>query len=176
MAITRITSPAITGLTIPNTSINNASLDSVTVLPSGIDTGKVGQVVSVATTTQRSTTSSSFVAVADMSLAITPTATSSKIYLTAMQTMGVPPSGGYWSRVSIFRNGSNLNGNTNGMGSMRTNTGDSIITIPMIYLDSPNSTSAQTYQIYFRSPDSTTIYYNYDSGTTASLVAMEILA
>ena len=39
MAITRITSPAITGLTIPNTSINNASLDSVTALPSAISTG-----------------------------------------------------------------------------------------------------------------------------------------
>tara|TARA_R110000868_G_scaffold320588_1_gene581540 strand:- start:41 stop:601 length:561 start_codon:yes stop_codon:yes gene_type:complete len=36
MAITRITSPAITGLTIPSTSINNASLASVSALPSSI--------------------------------------------------------------------------------------------------------------------------------------------
>ena len=36
MAITRIISPSITGLTIPNTSINNASLNSVTALPSAV--------------------------------------------------------------------------------------------------------------------------------------------
>jgi|DEB0MinimDraft_10_1074344.scaffolds.fasta_scaffold19115_2 hypothetical protein len=37
MAITRIITPSITGLTIPNTSINNASLNSVTALPSGVN-------------------------------------------------------------------------------------------------------------------------------------------
>ena len=40
MAITRLSAPSITGLTIPNTSINNASLSSVTALPSGVG-GKV---------------------------------------------------------------------------------------------------------------------------------------
>lgn len=145
----------------------------------GIDignVGKIGQVVGVSTTTRRSTTSSSFTAVADMSLSITPSSASSKIYLTAMQTMGVSATGGYWSRVTIYRNGSNLNGNNDGMGTMRTNTGDTIITIPMIFLDSPATTSAITYQIYFRSPDSTTVYYNYDIGSTATFQAMEVLA
>jgi hypothetical protein len=61
MAITRLTAPSITGLTIPNTSINNASLDSVTALPSGVDVGKIGQVVNtnnaMSTTTITSTSS-----------------------------------------------------------------------------------------------------------------------
>jgi hypothetical protein len=111
-----------------------------------------------------------------MSISITPSATNSKIYLSAMQTMGVSATGGYWSRVSIFRNGSNLNATSDGMGSMRTNTGDTIITIPMIFVDSPNSTSTQTYQIYFRSPNGVTVYYNYESGSTATFQAMEVLA
>jgi len=160
-------------------TIKLANGNTATASGLGIDigsTGKIAQLVNVSTTTQRSTTSSSFTAVSDMSISITPSATNSKIYLTAMQTMGVSASGGYWSRVSIFRNGSNLNGNNNGMGAMRTNTGDTIISIPMIFVDSPNSTSAQTYQIYFRSPDGATVYYNYDSGSTATFQAMEVLA
>lgn len=158
--------------TIPS----GVTLDGSSATLTGFGGGKINQVVGVSTTTQRSTTSSSFTAVADMSLSITPSSASSKIYLTAMQTMGVSASGGYWSRVTIYRNGSNLNGTTNGLGTMRTNTGDTIITIPLIYLDSPATTSAITYQIYFRSPDSTTVYYNYDSGTTATFQAMEVLA
>lgn len=137
--------------------------------------GKIGQVVSVATTTPRSTTSSSFTAVSDMSLNITPTATSSKIYLQAMQTMSFGNSGGYWSHVTIFRNGVNLSANDNGLGAMRTNTGDNYITIPLIYMDSPSSISQQTYQIYFRSPNGINVGYNSLS-SGASLVAMEVLA
>jgi hypothetical protein len=160
-------------------TIKLANGNTATASGLGIDigsTGKIAQLVNVSTTTQRTTTSTTFTAVSDMSISITPSATNSKIYLSAMQTMGVSATGGYWSRVSIFRNGSNLNATSDGMGSMRTNTGDTIITIPMIFVDSPNSTSTQTYQIYFRSPNGVTVYYNYESGSTATFQAMEVLA
>jgi len=139
-------------------------------------TGKIGQVVGVSTTTRHTTSSTSFTAVSDMSLSITPTSASSKIYLTAMQTIGIPPSGGYKSRITIFRNGTNINGNDNGMASIFNDTSGNVVTIPMIFLDSPATTSAITYQIYFRSPDGTTISYNNDSGSTSTFQAMEVLA
>jgi hypothetical protein len=80
MAITRLTAPSITGLTIPNTSINNASLDSVTALPGGIDVGKIGQVINQTSTVDLSTTSTSYSSI--FSASITPSSTSSKILIT----------------------------------------------------------------------------------------------
>ena len=171
MALSKIGTKSITDANITTAKIAD---DAITIAKA-TGFGKIGQIVAVETTTQRSTTSTSFVAVSDMTLNITPTATSSKIYLTAMQTMGMAASGGYNTRYTIFRGGSNLSNNDQGLGMTRTNTGDSIITVPIIYLDSPSSTSQLTYQIYFRVPDGQTGYYNY-TASRATLYAMEILA
>ena len=148
-----------------------------TITNSGTATGfgKIGQIVSVESTASSSTTSSSFVAVSAMTLNITPTATSSKIYLTNMQLMSFANSGGYWSHVTIYRDGSNLSNNSDGLGTMRTNTGDNYLMTNIIYLDSPSSTSQLTYQVYIRSPNGITVGHN-QLGSRATLVAMEILA
>ena len=79
MAITRLTAPSITGLTIPNTSINNASLDSVTALPSGIPTGKVLQIQSANYTSVYGTASTGYGIV--ITVVITPAANTSKFYI-----------------------------------------------------------------------------------------------
>ena len=80
MAITRLIAPSITGLTIPNTSINNASLDSVTALPSGIDTGKVVQVQQTKLTTSASHNTNSYASFG-LDVNITPTSASNTILL-----------------------------------------------------------------------------------------------
>ena len=144
-------------------------------MPSGIDVGKIGQVVSVESTASTGTTSSSFVAVSAMTLNITPTATSSKIYLTNMQLMSFASSGGYWSHVTIYRDGSNLSNNSDGLATMRTNTGDNYLMTNIIYLDSPSSSSELNYQVYIRSPNSINVSHN-NLGSRSTLVAMEILA
>jgi hypothetical protein len=79
MAITRLIAPSITGLTIPNTSINNASLNSVTALPSGVG-GKVLQVVSNTKSSVFSTNAGSFVDTG-FDVSITPSSTSNKIWV-----------------------------------------------------------------------------------------------
>jgi len=91
MAITRITSPAITGLTIPNTSINNASLNSVTALPSGITTGKVLKASAKEFASTVNTSSSSFVSAFDFTN-VTPSGQNSKYLIQLM--------GGYTTTVS----------------------------------------------------------------------------
>ena len=78
MAITRLTAPSITGLTIPNTSINNASLDSVTALPSGVG-GKVLQMKSVNSSTNQSFSSETFATLDSMSITFSPLSSSSII-------------------------------------------------------------------------------------------------
>ena len=166
----KLGSNAVTTAKINNGAITSAKLDS------GLALGKIGQVVQTTSTANQTTTSSSFVAVTGMSLSITPTSTSSKIYLTAMQTIGIALGGGYGERLSIFRNGSNLNGKDKGFGSWGTDASGTNATISMIYLDSPATTSAITYQVYFRSDGGATVNYNYFSGSTATLVAMEVLA
>ena len=155
--------------------LNNQSISAVSALPSGIDVGKIGQVVSVESTASTGTTSSSFVAVSAMTLNITPTATSSKIYLTNMQLMSFASSGGYWSHVTIYRDGSNLSNNSDGLATMRTNTGDNYLMTNIIYLDSPSSSSELNYQVYIRSPNSINVSHN-NLGSRSTLVAMEILA
>jgi hypothetical protein len=81
MAITRITASSITGLTIPNTSINNASLDSVTALPSGVG-GKILAVYQDYSSTQvDSSTDNSYIDVPDLAITLTPNSSSSKFWL-----------------------------------------------------------------------------------------------
>ena len=63
-------------------TLNNNSLSSVTSLPAGVG-GKVLQVVSTAKTNGFSTTSSSLTDITGLSVAITPSNSSNKIFITA---------------------------------------------------------------------------------------------
>jgi len=174
MAITRLNTSSLTGVTIPNTSINNASLNSVTALPSGVDVGKVGQVVSAVNTTAYQTTSSSYTDITGLTLNITPSATSSKILIMLQMT------------TQVFNGGSN---NTNGDIKLLRDSTDiqtldhyhrlaigngepdnSTVSGSHIFLDSPSSTSQITFKYQGRSQAQTFRV------TTKNMVAMEILA
>ena len=153
MAITRLTAPSITGLTIPNTSINNASLNSVTALPSGIDTGKVGQVVSTHTNaTGFSTSSSTLVDVTGTSVSITPSATDSKILIQASVTCSGTETRRFF--VGLKRDstviasgdasGSRLSGAFTGAEQEGNN---ALSNFSVSFLDTPNKNTSTTYQI-----------------------------
>jgi len=66
-------------------TLNNNSLSSVTSLPAGVG-GKVLQVKQDEYPTQQSTTSTSYVDIGGLSVAITPSSTSSKIFVIATLT------------------------------------------------------------------------------------------
>ena len=104
MAITRITSPAITGLTIPNTSINNASLNSVTALPSGVG-GKVLQIKTLGLD-PLATTSTSFTSAGSVN--ITPINATSTMIITFQYSTGYTSNSGHNYTVTIFRDSTNL--------------------------------------------------------------------
>ncbi len=66
------------------TRLSNQSLTSVTSLPAAITTGKVLQVVTASDQTARTTTSSSFVTASNtLTVDITPSSSSNKIYVIA---------------------------------------------------------------------------------------------
>ena len=134
--------------------------------------GGVLQVVSTTFTSEFSwTTKGSWVDMTGISVSITPSSTSSKILIKVMLSTG--DGGNNFERAyRVTRNGVNIVEGPNtgsimarasfatGMGAFASNA--VIMTIPYLYLDTPASTSALTYQVqgYASSSSSTTSYIN----------------
>jgi hypothetical protein len=138
-------------------------------LPSNVG-GKVLQVVSATDSTERTTTSTSFVTSTGLSLSITPSSVSNKIFLISSHT-GYNSTGGQITFYTLFRDSTNL-GATNGFGIYRQGDTTDETCISMSHLDSPNSTSAITYAVYFK-VSANTGYVNKGS-LKGTLTAYEI--
>ena len=172
MALSKIDAANFLTGTIPQGNVANASLGAVTALPAAISTGKVLQVVSGTLTSSYTTSSTSFVATG-LNVAITPSATSSKIFIIA--TSYLDDNGDARDVLSsIFRGSTNLGDSTNGMmdsfgGSTRLRANHS-----MSFLDSPNSTSAITYEVYYMTGGASVSFNS--QGSISSITAMEVSA
>ena len=133
--------------------------------------GKVLQVVTATDSTRRTSTSTSWVTSSNtLSLTITPSSASNKIFIELNTSIfGV----GLRTYTTIFRDSTNLGDASYGMSQSTTGTWTGL---GMSYLDSPSSTSAITYQFYWQNGSgggSSTSYMNGDDGT-ASITAFEI--
>jgi hypothetical protein len=178
MALTQVASGLIA-------SVSGASLTGTQNIPKAtLPTGSVLQVVQGNTNSNLSTTSSSFVA-SGFTLSITPSSASNKILVSL--------SGGQFRFTSSSSNGEgwvrlwrNIGGagyaSVGGLGStdiqeILINYTNSTVAIPhsLIYLDSPATTSAITYQPYFKSANGQQVYYNLGSVITY-ITLMEISA
>jgi hypothetical protein len=127
------------------------------------------QVVTATSTTQTSTTSTSYVATG-LSINITPSATSSKIFVIA--TSFIDSEGtGVVPRVTLYRDTTELQ---NGLALNYSSAGRVITPVTLMKLDSPSSTSQLNYKIYLKSSDGNTVSFNADATTTGQIVAMEI--
>jgi len=150
----------------PNASVGTSQLvdGSVTSdkLASGTG-GKVLQVVTSTSSTNISTTSQTFVTT-NFSLAITPSTTSSKILLMANTTAQI---NGSDINLDIYRSTSSSfvsGGKSRGLIGMEP--ANAMMSVPIIHLDSPNTTSAITYTIYFRN----------NGGQTSSFLRSDVLS
>ena len=130
--------------------------------------GKVLQVLTATDTTERSTTSTSFVTASNtLTITITPSATSSKIFLV---TSGTGYQTGSSSKFTIYRGGTNLStASSNELVQFEANRSS----IGMTFLDSPNTTSATTYQVYFRNSGGSTTNLNPNNNQSV-ITAFEI--
>jgi len=168
MAITRLG---------PNQSINLASNITGT-LPTGnggtgatsFAPGKVLQTVSATTTSATSTTSTSFVDTA-LSVAITPSASNSKVLIIAHG--GGSATSGNESYLTLIRGSTNLGNATYGMLNWGSSSAAMAEATGLTYLDSPSTTSATTYKLQFKVGGGGTGYFNLNS-QVASIVALEI--
>ena len=151
-------------------TLNNNSLSSVTALPTGVG-GKVLQVVTATDSTQRTTTSTSFVTASNtLSVSITPSSASNKIFVICTVTFGNNTQGQV-AKATIFRDATNL-GATNGIMNSFSDTGSIREQGSMTILDSPNTISSVTYQAYF-SATAGQCDINWNS-TKGSIIAFEI--
>ena len=132
--------------------------------------GKILQVVSSSTNTPKSIASASFVTTGH-SLSITPSSTSSKIFLvgnfilqTTTNTVSVDI---YESTSSSFVSG----GLSRGIGAVEP--ANVMVSCSANVLASPNTTSAITYTVYFKNNSGGTAYYGRGD-LLSSLTAFEI--
>jgi hypothetical protein len=161
MPLTKIQSLGITDGAIVAADIASGAITAAK-LASGVG-GKVLQVITATDSTERSTTSTSFVTASNtLSISITPSSASNKVFVVV--TFGVYGRGYY----TIYRDSTNLAGNT----GMAVNESDLLGSRSMSVLDSPSTTSATTYQVYLRQNNSQT-YINTNS-IKASITAFEI--
>ena len=129
--------------------------------------GKILQVVNATDSTNRNTTSTSFVTASNtLSVNITPSSTSSKIFLISSFTAYSSSNNFY----TFYRGATNLGHSSYGLGQSATTWGVQTIS----YLDSPSSTSSLTYQVYFRVTGGTGYIVTDAAGGIASITAFEI--
>ena len=131
--------------------------------------GQVIQVLSATDQTQRSTSSGSYVTASNtLSVTITPSSASNKILILASSGVFGGSASAFYT---IFRGATNLGATNNGMGITNDGVVGASANIGLNYLDSPNTTSATTYQVYFKT--SNTAYLNWDN-TKGSITCLEI--
>lgn len=113
-----------------------------------------------------------------LSQAITPSSTSSKIYIVSDNSIYINALGG---GLRFLRDSTTIyepaSGDSNGPFLFYVSSGSEFLRVPMIYMDSPNTTSQVTYKIQAkRYASSANVTYNYtDVGNPSStLTLMEI--
>ena len=158
-----------------------ASLNANFTFAANNPTSKIAQVISVFKADAFSTSSATFVDVTDLTVSITPSLATSKILVFA-----------YVSTSASTSNDHFLNLNRGATAICQTTSGSTISTAhlfvpntamslhnPIIFLDSPATTSATTYKIQAK-VGSDTMYVNRrgadTTGSTSTITVMEILA
>ena len=139
----------------------------------GATAGQVIQVITATDSTERTSTSSSFVTASNtLSVSITPSSASNKIFI-IVHSSTQPPNAGD-SILTIFRGATDLGAASNKGIVIHTElTENAYSPMCMTILDSPSTTSSTTYQVYFRGTNANTNYLNRN-GIKASITAFEI--
>ena len=137
----------------------------------GASAGQVIQVVSATDSTQRTTSSTSFVSGSTtLSVAITPSSTANKILVLAGASVYGTDAD---SHFTVFRGATDLGAASNKGFLLVNSTSGARGSLGINYLDSPNTTSSTTYEVRFRSAVSGTTYLN-EGSTKGSITLLEI--
>ena len=155
----------------------------------GFGGGKILQIVSTTKTDTTSISSSDFANITGMSVSITPSSTSNKIFLIGYVCVSLTD---FQKRVYLKITGGNAANYIGAAGTgieaanvavLRVNTNYGQLNSPLQYLDSPNTTSAITYQVQWASEGGATGYLNrpvtqdsVGANVASTITAMEVAA
>jgi len=182
MALTTVRStgigslPAISGANL--TSLNASNISSGTLNSARFSGGKIGQVLTANREGSVTASPSSFTSITgDLELAITPSATSSKI-LIVTHLNGVQAVDWFYGSIGRSISGgastSNLCSGQYGFG-VAYSINNTMVT--MSFLDSPNTTSAVTYYPTFRDDNgANNVKINMENTQCSSITLSEVLA
>jgi hypothetical protein len=145
--------------------------------------GTVLQVVSTTKTDTFSTASTTFVDLTGLSVSITPTSATNKIWIIANLFMSTNGSSGL-TVYNLLRNSTNISQPSttptfNGTAIGFTTVGDTVLPVGLNFLDSPATTSSTTYKIQMRVNTGTTLINRRntaDCAFTSTITVMEIAA
>ena len=149
-----------------------------TLSSTGTSLGKIGQVVNEITSTVETFTSGTLTA-SGLTASITPSATSSKIYVLYNAPVLMSGTANSYAEMRLFRDTTELRiftdiGAYNGAAQVATQT------FHYEYLDSPSSTSSITYSVKYAEHGSSTININNSSGSggagSSTMTLLEVLA
>ena len=174
---------------LADSAVSTAKLSDTAITGAKLPTGSIIQAVQDTIVTSQQTTSETFTDVTGLSITITPTATTSKILLSAQ---GIMQSGGGWfGALTIDRNGTNIGLD---VGSHSVGFSQNLLfmqrdhavaggteNFAFQYMDSPSSTSALTYKLQFAVKNGGTMSIGRRSNDTGLasptyLTAMEVVA
>jgi hypothetical protein len=180
-----VTIDGTSGITFPNSTVQASA-------------GKILQVMQSFKTDTYSQTSQTYTVITGLTATITPTFSTSKILVMAQIGCSAIVTVDSWA-FAVGRGGSVVTASIADAASSRprgtavvqvadntVSTQNSQWTIPIMYLDSPATTSATTYSIMGRTANGNTLYINrtqsdrdtsnYDARWTSSITLMEIAA
>ena len=146
--------------------------DGVLTLPTAADgfgaAGIGSNVVETVKTDTFSTTSGTFVTVTGLTATITPSSATAKVLIIAQVVIGEGKNDNDMGMVKVTRGGTDIyQGDAAGSrtrtvfgGYSRTPIADRINSHSVVYLDSPATTSATTYEVEMSSPTTAPVYIN----------------
>ncbi len=157
MALSKIDAANFLEGTLPDTNINNASLDNVTGLPAGVG-GKVLQVSNMSiVSTEQTLATDTYTDLTGLSINITPSSTSNKIFLYTNVNCFFNATLGFGIR---FLRGSTNVFTTTTRYAEYPNVNSHRTMSSFAYLDSPSTTSQITYKVQASSFASSSIEFN----------------
>ena len=156
----------------------NSDTDRSLTLPDGAGTldrlertGNVLQVVNSVLLNDTSTTSTSYTSTG-LSVTLTPSSTSSKVYLT-LQGGGGSIASGSSLKLTFYRDATDIAPNHNLISNLYSSADTHYVNHSIALLDSPSTTSAVTYTVYMKTNTGTINFCWSDKGNPV-LTAMEI--
>lgn len=149
------------------------------VTTSDLPAGTVLQVVQGTLTSTISTSSTSFVTT-NLSASITPSSATNRILAIVSMADCLIDTVSKNGCATLYRGATNLSpagsSVTNGMASLRSESGAIQTNISFSYLDSPSTTSSTTYTVYFAILAAAATFNINNIGTASTIILMEIAA